>query len=665
MKEKSYLFNGLQNQRYTITAVCNVSPQVSIFGFGSTSSTSAWELTMNITYQELAIKLKSHFGKDLDGVPTTSTQQYRNHLSTLHSYLAFQGKTLESRVGLELSSGYDDKLANYLASIVVADRTKRDRRLHLNLVRRLFEESKKATAPVEKTTALSTTLQNALAAEGIAPKMLAKQIGVSPSSLRQWLRGATPNQRGVASLRRVEAALKLSRDALVNLIPKVTNEANPTLPEISYRAQMRARIQDVYALPEKEMSTALRNEWRDWLDAKTTGASSERAKGERRWRLLPPEKTLKCSRLAMIGDSSCPTADWALDRLRQCLGWMRRPKDRDGGGYAPEVVQSLAWFARPEVVEGFLQFLTQRSDRLKHGGQAGFARYVNLLTRPQRGYLWRHPELRFRLPENFQPASDDAWRTLCAETTAIADSWIRESSDKNRRPAEPVAALLASDEPLSHLLGAVEKIDQLAAKARPGGLAEARHRRNALLIAFLISNPLRLRTISTLTWTPDNQGDVYQTANGRWRIRLSSISMKNGENEFRRRPYDVEVSEWVGELLSSYLEEFRPVILKGVTSRYFFVGAPSVKPWSSLDNCFQELTQQHIPACLGFGPHTVRHIVATNWLASHPNDFLTVAELLNDRLQTVMAEYAHLKRDTSLGRHSADIDALRAARMSR
>lgn len=100
MKEKSYLFNGLQNQRYTITSVYNVSPQVTFFGFGSTAST--WELTMNITYQELAIKLKNHFGKDADGLPTTSNQQYRNHLSTLHSYLAFQGKTLESRVGLEL-----------------------------------------------------------------------------------------------------------------------------------------------------------------------------------------------------------------------------------------------------------------------------------------------------------------------------------------------------------------------------------------------------------------------------------------------------------------------------------------------------------------------------------------------------------------------------------
>ena len=118
-------------------------------------------------------------------------------------------------------------------------------------------------------------------------------------------------------------------------------------------------------------------------------------------------------------------------------------------------------------------------------------------------------------------------------------------------------------------------------------------------------------------------------------------------------------------MLSAYVEEFRSVILKGVTSRYLFVSKSSAKPWGSLDRCFFNLTKRYIPGCLGFGPHTVRHLVATNWLSKHPNDFLTVAELLNDRLETVMSEYAHLKRDTSLGRHSADIDAIRASRLSR
>lgn len=664
MKEKSHLFSSLQNQRYTVTAVCNVSPQVSIYGFGSTSST--WELTMNITYQELVKKLKTHFGVEAENASAATPQSYRNHLSTLNSYLAFQGKTLESRVGLEFGSGYDEKLTNYLTSIVVADRTKRDRRQQLNLVRRLFEETKTKPGAAERTTELSTVLRNALSSTGIAPKTFAKNIAISPSTMQHWLKGAIPNQRGISSLRRVEAALNLPRNSLVNLVPKESHQNTHQQPvEIAYRTQLKRRMKDTYALTEQEMSEGLKMEWRAWFEFKTMRPISKLEKGERTWRLIPPEKSLTSIKIAMIGDWSCPTANWSLQHLRRCLGWMRRSEERGGGGYSDEYVQTLAWLASPDVIEGFLKFLTERSNGKKHGGQAGFARFVNQLTRPQRGYLWRHAELRYRLPQDIQPVSVEAWQEQCAKTTDIADRWIRDSSEKNRRPAEPVSALLEEGQPLLPFLRAVEEIEQLAANAWSGGVTEARHRRNALLMAFLISNPLRLRTISTLTWTPDNRGNVYRTSSGRWRMRLYMTCLKNGVSELRNRDYDVEISDWVGERLSAYVEEFRPVLLKNVDSQYLFVATPSSKPWASLGQSFFEQTRRHIPASLGFGPHTVRHLVATNWLTQHPNDFLTVAELLNDRLETVMAEYAHLKRDTSLSRHSADIDALRASRMSR
>lgn len=54
--------------------------------------------------------------------------------------------------------------------------------------------------------------------------------------------------------------------------------------------------------------------------------------------------------------------------------------------------------------------------------------------------------------------------------------------------------------------------------------------------------------------------------------------------------------------------------------------------------------------------HAFRHLVATDWLSQHPNDFLTVAELLNDKLDTVIRNYAHLKRDTSFSRYEQHIN---------
>ena len=69
----------------------------------------------------------------------------------------------------------------------------------------------------------------------------------------------------------------------------------------------------------------------------------------------------------------------------------------------------------------------------------------------------------------------------------------------------------------------------------------------------------------------------------------------------------------------------------------------------------RKLTQRFIAASPGFGAHAFRHLVATYWLEQNPNDFLTVAELLNDKLETVLANYAHLKKDTSFLRYEEQL----------
>lgn len=79
---------------------------------------------------------------------------------------------------------------------------------------------------------------------------------------------------------------------------------------------------------------------------------------------------------------------------------------------------------------------------------------------------------------------------------------------------------------------------------------------------------------------------------------------------------------------------------------------------SNLNCRVLELTKRYIPGCGGIGPHAFRHLVATVWLQNHTNDFLTVAELLNDTLQVVLSNYSHLKKDTSFGRYEAFIDSV-------
>ncbi|CPH57290.1 Uncharacterised protein [Burkholderia pseudomallei] len=44
------------------------------------------------------------------------------------------------------------------------------------------------------------------------------------------------------------------------------------------------------------------------------------------------------------------------------------------------------------------------------------------------------------------------------------------------------------------------------------------------------------------------------------------------------------------------------------------------------------------------------HLKATDYLRTNSNDYPTLAFLLHDKLETVLAEYAHLGQDDSFGR---------------
>jgi hypothetical protein len=67
------------------------------------------------------------------------------------------------------------------------------------------------------------------------------------------------------------------------------------------------------------------------------------------------------------------------------------------------------------------------------------------------------------------------------------------------------------------------------------------------------------------------------------------------------------------------------------------------------------------PDIRGFRTHAFRHIIATTWLNAHPNDFLTVALILHDCLETVMQNYAHLKTKDGMVLDIWDADGLTAA----
>lgn len=656
--KKGHIFNPLPTRRYQLTTKHNVIPQVTWYNFITYDiASSTWELTVNINYSQLCDELKTHFciedGCDRKG---SNLQSYRNHLSTLNSFLASVGKTLNSRVGVELGSAFDANVRQYLEIIQVAQRTKRDRRSHLHLLQRLHVKLAGGNRKSEKpATSLSVELRTAVARTGMPPKTLARQVSVSPSAMFRWLNGAMPNKRGIPTLRRLESALGLPRDHLVSLINEGVTELEVVHHAIPFRVRLKEFVKERYLVPESALTPEFLDEWRDFFDYKTCSLPMLERLTKGKWRCIPADTAVRMSALVKSGDTVCPTAQIALTRMRTFFGAIHVMTERgilrlDLNGPVP---MTLAWLAYPKVLDAFLKWVTHRSDGLMHNGQKVFCRFIKSLVRPTTGYLWQNPHLASRLPESCRPANPEAWRHLCESSHKLAHVWVKQSNSLSRDPTLPISGLLELEQPMKPVLRVIELIDQAAAAAPEGSLSEALLRRDALLVAMFLSNPLRVRTMASLKWSLDGAETLHGSAAAGWRLRLQAHHMKNG-----KELYDVRVAAWVAPRLEAYLEEYRNTILGKNESLYLFVSSRPLNVWGGMASHIRKLMKRYIKGCPGFGPQAFRHLVATDWLTNHPNDYLIAAELLNDRLETVILNYAHLKRDKSFLRYEDHLSSM-------
>lgn len=654
MKWTANKFKYLETSRYSVTTVHNgieATQHFSVF-----ASSNPLELFMAFPYTDLVSKLQKTFSID-DNPSVSAVQQYRNHLSALNSYLVYCGKTQESRIGTEFTSEFETKLRSYLSAIDVAPRTRRDRARLLKAIRRLFQATQDSR-PIcsEKQVLLSATLRTRIAETGVAPKTLAKQAGIDPTTLWRWLRGATPREDTIPSLHRLEVRLGLARDTLVQLIERhsssQTNTLAATVP--THRLQMASRPRHCLTLAESELNGQFLKEWEMLFAYKTTNFPMLERQARAQWRLIPETASVRISKLARRGTMVCPTADIFSNRMRTFLGVVNGLALEDGGlGLDEPPEQTLAWCAHPLALECFLQWMTSRSGGIRHNGQKVFARAVASLLRPYTGFLWQQPGLfMMKLPYSLRPRDESAWQEMCAKSHKLLREYIRSSSGVARNPEEPIANLLAQQKPLLPIRDAISKIQAEAAASRPGGITEARHKRNALVLALMLSNPLRARTLVSLTWLPNGQGTLRGNPTEGWRIQLQGLHLKTGDSQ-RGRTYNVKVADWVKPMLDEYIEEHRETLLQGKSSPYLLVGDEEGGIWEGLGATVRKLTRRYIPGSPGFGPHAIRHLVATDWLRKHPDDYLTVAELLGDAPATVLAHYAHLRRDDSFARYEA------------
>jgi hypothetical protein len=143
---------------------------------------------------------------------------------------------------------------------------------------------------------------------------------------------------------------------------------------------------------------------------------------------------------------------------------------------------------------------------------------------------------------------------------------------------------------------------------------------------------------------------------GQWHLRFVGEQLKIGYKNGRLNEFDLPIPPRVVPYLETYLEVWRPLLLTHSADPNPYVLLTSTgRPYArsafntGLGGLVYSFTGKH------WNPHMVRTVWATEKILAGV-DFLRVAEMLNDRLETVVKRYAHLRQRNTAEEMYALID---------
>lgn len=652
--------NDIGNLRYSVTTLNNVITRRSIGSAGGMAVT----FVMPHAYAELT---QAHLARLR--LTNTSQQVIRNHRTAIAAWLKAIGKTPGSHVGPELAEpAFTERVQEHVAGSGLGKRSQADRRSLLRSVQATYEglrvepssAPKAAKRPVDtgsrELSPLAKAIVDGCAAQGVRPKTAARKAGISLSAISRWCLGAMPNARTKEQLSKLEIALKLPTGRLMAAATDTAQQQAPTYAD-PFRTRQRALVASEYLLKPKQVAPELLRSWQALLRYKSAVVPQGfDRRASSRWTLVSPAQTnVRATPFNSVGGRIAPSAGFFWNITRRFLGFVMQPTEQQGLGRNLSEVQSLAWFAVPEALNAYLDFLSARSDGTVHNGHKAFCTYVASLLQQDIGYLSQQPELLFQLPA--EVTRGRSWDELCFASTHLLKTWKAQSFALSRSPEMGIRFFLDFEWPLSPVLDAVHKLGVIADHSATGSQENLLARRDRLLLGLLVSNPLRLKNLVTLGLKPGPAGCIYKTAQGKWRIQIPGAQFKN-HKRVGTQNYDVAVADWLHGWLDDYVHSVRPALLNGKQdSGELFLSATGTR-FETLSNHMSKLTKRLIPGSGGIRPHAFRHLVATDWLTRFPNDFLTVAELLNDSLEVVMKAYSHLKKDTAFSRYEEHVNRM-------
>ncbi len=619
-------------------------------------------------------RLLAH-GCDLLAKQGMGSQQVKNIASALRLWIRTLGFADSKAINDDFGVDFDRHFLMFSDDIAatLAVRTQRDRQEQILRWRRIAEAVLRHDVLPDT---FGEALQFCIASSSMSIAAVARAIGLSAPAVRRWmLSEGLPGGSTVENVLRLEELFKLPKGTLISRVPQARRawyarglgKLNTSTSFTKTRRQQTAATSNY----TPRFQGRIASQWEDLIRFKTDSLR-EGARARNTWRTKPIDRVSQRVHPSSIVDGRvCATASVNWGMISSFLGWLSL--ENAGSPRIPaEEATTLAWLCQKDYVLQYAKWAMRRSDGRFHNGINVFIQVIESYLRPHSGFLWLNeaiadtlPPLTLRRMLGAQSDGDaEAWQSFCTKTRRELREFRERAADlhgirRSRDPSERLAVVLNDEFPLRKLVDFVESVE----RNMPAPAHQRDYRawlRDVVLCRLLLTNPLRIGQIAGMTFRADGTGNLIRIGAGRFRIQFAPEDFKN-EKGAANGPYNVEVDQKLGGWIDRYLNESRPYLYgadesdrlllattKGPRKENIHLRAAGmvadVAPKAeAFYTRLRTLTSTYIDGCPGFGPHSFRHAIATDHLRRNPGDYLTVATLLHDKLETVLKNYSHLK----------------------
>jgi GNAT superfamily N-acetyltransferase len=374
-----------------------------------------------------------------------------------------------------------------------------------------------------------------------------------------------------------------------------------------------------------------------------------------------------------------------------------RPED-GGLGMRPDDL-SLAMFSSTDVVDWYIEWARRRAEGKTHGGIISFIQDICSLLRPKTGFLYQSPELAAHLVPVPDPSTggrtwllsaDDArrlrdepaaWREHCRlawESNIALRELAQDKYEVRRNPFAPIDPILDMERPVEALDRMAEAMfEALPARGIGRDIQRAIAVRDLLIFSVFVELTLRLKNVAQLTYMDDNKGMLRRGKDG-YEVVIAATTFKNGKGPFFKEgrkegaiaQADVNYHGYLPSRLTPLFDEYldpdnglRKLLVaqedkprnpkrkrphrSALNALWIGQRGEPLVP-GSIANTIVWLTWVHlahhpaldrgIPGVEAFGPHAIRHIIATHILKTTKNP-QRAADQLQDAVETVLKIY--------------------------